>query len=188
MAILTRRRFGCARCTIVAMLLATAGLAAQSSPVVEDDVKAAFLYNFAKYVEWPESASPADPIRVCIVADAAFAKSVDEIIAGETIAGRPVTRLAPATPQEARSCHILFVGRGGAERADQLLAAVKGVAVLTVGDDGEFLKRGGIVTFVREGERVRFDVNVREAQRAGLTISSRLLRVARHVSPTGPVR
>ena len=111
MAILGRQRsFGVVHQTIVVTLLATAPLAAQPSTVVEDDVKAAFLYNFAKYVEWPDSAFPEGALRVCVVADAAFAKKVDDIIAGETIEGRPVTREAPSTPDEARSCNILFVG------------------------------------------------------------------------------
>jgi hypothetical protein len=94
-----------------------------------------------------------------------------------------VTGAAPSTPDEARSCNILFVGRGQAGRADQLLAAVRNSHVLTVGDSTDFLARGGVVTFVTEGDRVRFDVNVTEAQKAGLRISSRLLRVARRVSP-----
>jgi YfiR/HmsC-like len=176
------------RRTIVVTLLATARLAAQSGAVVEDDIKAAFLYNFAKYVEWPDTAFPTGAFRVCVIADASFVKSVGDIIAGETIAGRPVTREAPSTPEEARSCNILFVGRGNAGRADQLLAAVRDSHVLTVGDSADFLTHGGVVTFVREGDRVRFDVNVGEAQRAGLTVSSRLLRVARRVSTTGPGR
>jgi YfiR/HmsC-like len=189
MAILGRRHsLAGVRRTIAVTLLTTAPLAAQPSTVAEDDVKAAFLYNFAKYVEWPDAAFPEGALRVCVVADAAFAKRVDDIIAGETIEGRPVTREAPSTPDQARSCNILFVGGAEAGRADRLLGAVRGAHVLTVGDTADFLARGGVVTFVREGDRVRFDVNVGEAQRAGLIISSRLLRVARHVSTGGTRR
>ena len=183
MAILSRRSLVFAARAIAAALLAGEGLAAQSGAIVENDIKAAFLYNFAKYVEWPEAAFPGGDFRVCVVADSPFQKSVDDIIAGESVAGRPVTRQAPATPEAARSCNILFVGRGEFRRAEPLLMAVKGANVLTVGDGAEFLSRGAAVTFVREGDRVRFDVNLTEAQRAGLTISSRLLRVARRVVP-----
>jgi hypothetical protein len=183
MAILTPRSLAVVAHAIAATLLAGEGLAAQPSAVVENDIKAAFLYNFAKYVEWPETAFSSGDFRVCVVADGSFQKSVDDIIAGESVAGRPVTRREPATPEAARSCNILFVGRGEPRRAEQLLLAVKGANVLTVGDGAEFLTRGAAVTFVREGDRVRFDVNIGEAQRAGLTISSRLLRVARRVVP-----
>jgi hypothetical protein len=187
MAILKRRPFAFVRRTIVVALLATARLDAQSGAVAEDNIKAAFLYNFAKYVEWPETAFPTGAFRVCVVADAGFVKMVDDIIAGETLAGLPVMRRTPSSPDEARSCNILFVGRAEGRRADPLLVAVRGSHVLTVGDTADFLTHGGVVTFVREGDRVRFDVNVGEAQRAGLTISSRLLRVARRVS-AGPGR
>jgi hypothetical protein len=186
MAILREpRSFALVRRTIAVTLLATAPLAGQPGAVIEDDVKAAFLYNFAKYVEWPDAAFPEGALRICVVADAAFAKRVDDIIAGETIEGRPVTREVPSTPEQARSCNILFVGGAEAGRADQLLGAVRGSHVLTVGDTADFLARGGVMTFVRDGDRVRFDVNVAEAQHAGLIISSRLLRVARHVSTAG---
>ncbi|MEO8259417.1 MAG: YfiR family protein [Acidobacteriota bacterium] len=171
------------RVVIAALLAATARLTAQPASVMEDDVKAAFLYNFAKYVAWPEESFPSGAFHVCVFADESFVKSLDAIIAGETIDGRSVTRLVPISPEAARSCHILFVGGGEAGRIDRLLAAVKGAHVLTVGDTFDFLSRGGVVTFVRDGERVRFDVSVAQAQRAGLTISSRLLRVARRVSP-----
>jgi hypothetical protein len=171
------------RTAIVALMIATARLAAQPAGVAEDDVKAAFLYNFAKYVAWPDSAFPARAFHVCVVADEVFLKSLDDIIAGETIDGRSVTRQIPATPEAARACHILFLASGDADRVAQLLAAVKDTPVLTVGDTADFLARGGVVTFVRDGERIRFDVNMTAALRAGLTISSRLLRVARRVSP-----
>jgi hypothetical protein len=193
MAVLKPRRAAFVRGTLAGTLamtlLASGRLAAQAAGVpIEDAIKAAFLYNFAKYVEWPDTAFQTGDFHVCVVADAAFVKSVDDIIAGETIGGRSVIRQTPSTPELARSCHILFVGRGETGRVDQLLAAVKGAPVLTVGDGADFLKHGGVVTFVTDGDRVRFDVNVAVAQTEGLTISSRLLRVARHVSLPEPER
>jgi hypothetical protein len=168
------------------MALLPARPAAQAGPSVENDIKAAFLYNFAKYVEWPRSAFPSPEFHLCVLADAAFEKSIEDLIAGETIAGRRVKREAPATLEAARACHILFIGRTEMGRAGELLAALKGSHVFTVGDTPDFLALGGVVTFVREGDRVRFDVSLGEAHRAGLTISSRLLRVARTVAPGGP--
>jgi hypothetical protein len=188
MAILKRGGLVLVSWTIaVALLVPVQAMApAQAGPVLENDVKAAFLYNFAKYVEWPDTAFPTGTFRLCVIASTDFVRRVDETIAGETIAGRPVTRESPASPEGARGCNILFVARGEPGRAGQLLDAVRGSHVFTVGETPDFLSQGGVVTFVREGDRVRFDVNLGEAQRAGLTISSRLLRVARTVSPNGP--
>ena len=159
--------------------------AAQPDPTLESEVKAAYLYNFSKYVEYPASAftgEDAGTFRICVLADPGFVKAVDAIIVGETIDGRTVTRQIPDSAGAARACHILFVGRAEMDRAQQLLAAVEHAPVLTVGDAGDFLKRGGAIAFIRDGDRVRFDVNVTEAHRGGLEISSRLLRVARRVS------
>jgi hypothetical protein len=186
MALLERPSFASTREACFVALLVVACLGAQSMPIVEDDVKAAFLYNFAKYVAWPETAFSAGAFHVCVVADVTFVKRVDEIVLGETIEGHPVIRQTPSTAEDARGCNILFVASGDAGHADAWLAMVRGAHVLTVGDAPDFLARGGVVEFVREGNRVRFDVNIGEAQRAGLVVSSRLLRVARHVSPSGP--
>jgi hypothetical protein len=183
MARLARRHLPFVGRTLVVLLLATAWPAGQSREAGEEDIKAAFLYNFAKYVEWPDGAFPAGVFQICVDADSAFEKRVDEIIAGETISGRPVMRQAQLTMDGARSCHILFLAHGATRHGDQLLAAVRGTPVLTVGDTADFLIRGGVLTFVKEGGRVRFDVNLVEAQRAGLAVSSRLLRVARRVIP-----
>jgi hypothetical protein len=166
------------------LLLFGVATRAQAPPTIENEVKAAFLYNFAKYVEWPPAAFDADgTFRLCVLADAAFLKHVDAIVAGETIDGRKVIRQTPAAADSARACQILFVGRGELDRAERLLSAVQGAPVLTVSDAPNFLNRGGTIAFTREGDRVRFDVNLTEAQRSGLSISSRLLRVARRVSP-----
>jgi hypothetical protein len=154
--------------------------ASQSAAVSEDDVKAAFLYNFAKYVAWPPAAA-SQSFRLCVVADAGFIKRIDNLIAGETIEGRPVMRETPATGEAARACQILFVGASESARASRLIVSVKGTPVLTVGDTDDFLTRGGMIAFVRDGDRVRFDVNNAAAQGAGLSVSSRLLRLARHV-------
>ena len=84
------------------------GIPPQPGVPVEDSIKAAFLYNFAKYVEWPDTAFPGGNFRVCVVADPVFLKSVDDISCGETIEGRAVTRQTPATPDAARACNILY--------------------------------------------------------------------------------
>ena len=152
----------------------------------ENDIKAAFLYNFARYVVWPETAFADGDFRLCVAADRQFIASLDAIIAGESIEGRPVVRHTPATPEAAQSCHILFVGRSELTLAYELIDGLEGAPVLIVGDDPEFLDQGGMVTFVRDHDRIRFDVELSVAERAGLVISSRLLRVARRVLAPEP--
>jgi hypothetical protein len=151
----------------------------------DDDLKAAFLLNFGKYVDWPSTAASADMFHLCAVAEPEFLKRIDEVIATETIQGRPVARETPETPAAARSCAILFISDIEESRVDHLIAAVRDLPVLTVGETSDFLARGGMIAFVRDGDRVRFDVNTAAAQSAGLTISSRLLRLARKVGGPG---
>jgi hypothetical protein len=149
---------------------------------LENDVKATFLYNFTKFIEWPSSpVTAADPFRVCIVADPDFSRAVDRTIAGESVDGRPLERMEPTSPDDVRKCAILYVGRGYAARATRLISAARQLPVLTVGEGSEFLDSGGAIGFVLENNRVRFDISNTAVQRSGLKASSKLLRVARSV-------
>ena len=172
--------------TAAVALALWAGPAAQAPETLEKDVKAAFLYNFTKFVDWPQSAfeSTTEPLRVCVVADAAFTRSVDRIIEGETVRGRPLRRVVPG-PTEVARCHVLFVGAPETERARELLASVGRAPVLTVGESRRFIEQGGAISFIVVNDRVRFDVNTRATDRAGLTVSSKLLRVARRLEEHG---
>ena len=158
--------------------------ASQPAPAIESDIKAAFLYNFAKYVSLPRAAlAPGDPFRICVIADPDFVKRLDAIVAGESIDGHKVAREIPDGPAHIRRCQVLFVSARDFDRVRGVIAAAQGAPVLTVSDAPEFLARGGAIEFVREEDRIRFDVNLPEAQKSGLSISSRLLRVARRVTP-----
>jgi len=153
----------------------------------EDDIKAAFLYNFTKFIEWPASPERrAEPFRLCVLADPEFTRAVDRIIAGESVEGRPLARTDPQSADEARHCAILYVGRGHTQRGATLVTAVRQLPVLTVGDSPRFVAQGGVIQFVLEDNRVRFDVSPGAAHRSGLLVSSKLLRVARHVIEGGP--
>jgi hypothetical protein len=158
-------------------------LHAQTPAASEDELKAVFLFNFAKYVSWPARTFPDGTLRVCALAEGRFTRRLDAVITGETVDGRAVVRpAAPRLQAIADTCHILYVSAAEQTRLDEVLAAVHAAPVLTVGETDAFRARGGMVTFVKDGDRVRFDINQTEAQRAGLTISSRLLRLARRVS------
>jgi YfiR/HmsC-like len=151
---------------------------------VENDVKAAYLFNFTKFVRWPVAADVSNEFRICVVGDQAFAASLDAIIKGESADGRPLVRHEPASVDTARGCQILFIGREASPREARLLPALRDLPVLTVGDAPTFLAQGGAIRFVRTGDRLRFDVNIAAAARARLDISSKLLRVARKVEGT----
>ena len=191
MALLTRLAGGGLAVAVAAGLLVCPA-AAQTpgpSPTLEDEIKAAYLYNFTKFVEWPALAFPKtpSPFVICVAADASFERAVDRIVTGEKIGDRAL-RLVHVDGDDVAGCHVLFVGRSQQERAPRLLAAIGTAPVLTVSDAPRFLQQGGMILFVLENNRVRFDINVRAADRAGVRVSSKLLRVARRVEPGGTPR
>jgi uncharacterized protein DUF4154 len=170
-------------CTLVALIVAAPHLTRAQSPQpsLENDVRAAFLYNFTRFVEWPAPLQPDEPFRLCALADTAFLAALDRTIAGESVGGRPLVRAEARSVDEARHCAILYVARGYKEQAAPLLAAVRDLPVLTVGEGPTFVKQGGAIGFLLENNRVRFDISQRAVQRSGLKASSKLLRVARNV-------
>jgi hypothetical protein len=167
---------------LAAPALVCSTLTAQTPEAGEQAIKAAFLYNFTKFVNWPASAfeDERSPIRVCLAGEGPFHREIDAMVVGESVGGRPL-EVHIADPTSARRCHVIYFGAGDAARAQRLLAMLKGAPVLIVGEGPAFLSRGGHIAFVREDDRVRFDVNKTGADGAGLTISSKLLRVARRV-------
>jgi hypothetical protein len=182
MVFLTIGRRHLATAAIVALTTSWSVPARANQTTNENDVKAAFLYNFTKFIEWPPPPAPAaDPFRLCVLADAEFTRAVDSTIADESVDGRRLLRVAPQSVDEVRGCAILYVGRGYLDRGERLLAAARDLPVLTVGEGSQFVEHGGAIGFVLENNRVRFDVSSRAVQRSGLKVSSKLLRVARSV-------
>jgi hypothetical protein len=164
----------------IAWLVITApGLWAQNSKPTDYQVKAAYLYNFGRFVEWPANAtSKGDFFTVCILGKDPFGAVLDKALAGETIGGKSVVARRISTPQESGNCQILFLSSTEESRLNKIIEAMEKEAVLTVSDMPEFSEHGGMVQFVVEGKRVRFEVNLTAAQNAGLTLRSELLRVA----------
>jgi hypothetical protein len=155
------------------VLIASTALCGQEVPL-EYRVKAAYLFNFAKFVEWPGAAA-IGPITICVAGRNVFGESLTETVSGESANGRPFTVRVILEPEP--GCHILFVPRGAAAVA--YLRASQGTPTLTVGESPGFIEQGGIVNFTLEGANVRFEISSDAAERAGLRISSRLLRLAR---------
>jgi hypothetical protein len=170
--------------SVVLLLVAGWGSAAEASDF-EYAIKAAFLYNFAKFVEWPPETFPqaSTPVSFCIFGDDPFDGSLDTVVQGETLNGRRLavrrTRDLPA----ARECQVLFVSASEKGRAFEALSALRGTSVLTVGEGKDFLDQGGVIRLFLEQNRMRFDVNLDAAERNHLKISSKLLALARTVVP-----
>jgi hypothetical protein len=175
-----RNRRGWMTGIATAMLLVCAPAAAQRPDTSEDSVKAAFLYNFTKFVDWPASAfpQPSTPFVVCVFAESSFRKALEGLLHNEQVHGRTVN-IAPAGVDDLRGCHLAYFGQIEPERQAKLLDAARRSPVLTVGEGRRFLEQGGLIAFMLENDRVRFAVSRRGADAAGLNVSSKLLRVAR---------
>ncbi|NEX21243.1 YfiR family protein [Thiorhodococcus mannitoliphagus] len=153
-------------------------------PFTEADLRATFLVNFPLFIEWPSSAfdSPSAPLRYCVLGNSALSSSLEQALAGERIGGHPMQLAAAQDPAQWRRCHILYVDQRAAEPGPRVLAAVEGAPVLSVGDTETFVREGGVVSLVHRGERLHPLINQAAAARAGIRISSKLLRLATLVS------
>ena len=150
-------------------------------PAPEDHIKAVFLFNFAKYVDWPDAPGTAAGIRLCVPANPEFLATLRSAVQGEVVNGRPLTATDLDGLDAARECDILYVGTASKPDAAAWTAAVRGRRTLTVGDGS--LAEGLVIAFVRDQNRIRFDINRAAASQQNLTISSRLLGLARRVRP-----
>jgi hypothetical protein len=181
-AVLTLRRAA----AIVAVLLAlAAGPGRAQAPPTEYQVKAVFLFNFSQFVDWPAAAfaDRRSPLVIGVLGRDPFGATLDEIVRGETVNGRPLAVRRYESIEQLDTCHILFIERSQVEQFDTIIAALKGRSILTVGDFAGFARRGGIIRFVTVGNKIRLRVNLVAAQQARLTISSKLLRPAQIVEP-----
>jgi hypothetical protein len=163
----------------LAFLLAAAP--ARPAPVDEYAVKAAFLYNFAKFVEWPGGVFATHPEthRFCIYGVDLFGPALLQKLEKKVVQGRRVVILHPALPQELAACQIVFLSRGDDARLPEVLRAVGRLPVLLVGEIEGFAERGGMINFVVEEDRVHFEINRRAAAATGLQVSSKLLDLAK---------
>jgi hypothetical protein len=188
LAIVARGRATIARSGLIAWLLVSATSAAAQptttrSPEqsLESEVKAVFLYNFTKYVDWPAPQGSSASIRICVPADPDFLALVRGAVRDEVVNGRPLSAVGLDGLDAARDCDILYVGDAATPDAAAWIHAVRGRQVLIVGDGA--LADGVVIAFVRDQNRVRFDINRQAASRQKLSISSRLLGLARRVTP-----
>jgi len=175
------RRIGVLLLASVALLSLSA--ARGSAAVSESDVKAAFIYNCAKFVEWPKDAFPADtaPIQIAVIGDDEFAGKLKTLLADKKAQGRSFEVKRIFIPQEAKNFQIVFISNSENRRLQQILDAAKKSSVLTIGETEQFMDLGGMINLFFEDTQLRFDVNADAAEKAKLVISSKLLRLARRV-------
>ena len=164
--------------------------AAQSGVPTEYQVKAAFLFNFTKFVEWPATAfaDPRSPIVLGVLGDDPFGGSLNLIVDGQLVRGRGIIIRKYRLGDDVRRCHVLFVSASEQARTAQILGGLQGASVLTVSDFAGFAGGGGVVQFFMEEDRVRFVVNVEAAARADLRVSAKLLAVAHVINEVRGVR
>ncbi|MGE3175793.1 MAG: YfiR family protein [Rhodospirillaceae bacterium] len=155
-------------------------VASEASPL-EVAVKATYLYKFAPFVSWPPGARRNARSGLCIVGDAPFGETLERAVAGQSIEGRPIAVRRYAQADPAAPCMVMYLAGSPAEPVERSLEAMRGAPVLTVTDAARGQSGRGIIHFVLDEGKVRFEIDNRAATASGLTISSRLLGLAREV-------
>jgi hypothetical protein len=165
---------------LAALTVAVLRAATPEAAIEEYRVKGAYLINFAKFVEWPESAfkGPGDPIALCILGASPFSPALDAAAHSVVVEKHPVAIRLIQGPLQARHCQIVFVSAAGLKHARALLRAVQGGNVLTVGETEGFVADGGVIELSVEEGKVRMEINTASAKKAGLLISAKLLSLA----------
>jgi YfiR/HmsC-like len=164
---------------IVVALCSCLNLHAQQPKPGEYDVKAVYLYSFGKFVRWPaETMAKSGSFPICVLGHDPFGPALDTALAGSAVDGKGAEARRISKPQEALDCRILFVSSSETSRLKDIFAALDKTNILTVSDIPQFSKLGGMIQFVLDGNKIRFEVNLTAAENAGLTLSSELLKVA----------
>ena len=160
---------------------ASRALWAQSEPSPEYHVKAAFLYNFAQFVNWPANAfeSEKDPIVLCVYGKDPFGSVLDDTVRGKTLGNRNFLVRRPGNSKELAGCHVAFIADVSTNQLKDVLSTLDGSKVLSVGEDPNFAAQGGDIQFVIDHDHVRFLINIDSVNRASFRISSKLLALAK---------
>ena len=170
----------------VAICLFTPAASAQTATVTAAALRAAFLFNFAKFSEWPADAlAPGQRLSMCVVGDAAVAYALGQTIKGHAIESHELTVTVLKVDESALGCHLLYVSASEITRSAVLLLGAKRAAVFTVSDAAGFAQSGGVAELIVENDRIRFAINVASAHRTRLSISSKLLSLATIVNDGG---
>jgi hypothetical protein len=159
---------------------------APAAPAGEYQIKAAFLYNFAKFVEWPANkfSTTNSPVVIGVLGRDPFGADLDKTILDETVGGRPIVIKRFDRMEDIQGCHILFVSPAEKGRLVEIVREAEKASVLTVSETDNFAESGGIINFTKAGNKVRLEMNVNAARRSDLKISAKLLSLA-HIVQEG---
>ena len=165
---------------VILFFLTPSSLPAQQPKASEFEVKAAYLYNFGRFVQWSAAAaaSKGNSFAICVFGQDPFGALLDTTLSGESIEGKAVIAKRVSKAQDALDCRVLYISTSEGSRLKEILVVVDKAGVLTVSDIPQFSQRGGMIQFVVVANKIRFEVNLTSAQEAGLTLSSDLLKVA----------
>jgi len=174
--------------SVLALIGSTTTAPADSPAFSEYQVKAAFLYNFARFVEWPSNAFPdaQAPILLGVIGEDPFGGALEQVIKGKTVNGRELVLKRLTRQQDLKGFHMLFVSSSEARHLSQIMESLKGKCVLTIGETEGFAQTGGVINFTLEENKVHFEINVDTAERAHLKISSKLLALAKVLKDEHP--
>jgi len=150
---------------------------------IEHQVKAAVVYNFTKFVVWPDEVFPSDgaPLTMCVTRSSSLATILSKVVAGRKVQGRPLEALSFDGSEPPAACNLVFIDASQDAQVAQILDPLSSKAVLTVGESSAFAADGGMIRLVTQAGKIRFDINAASARRAGLRIRSQLLGLARSV-------
>ena len=179
-----RLRLTCCIGALIAVFATSTKDVVSQVSATEDQIKAAYLFNFAKFVEWPAEAfaTSDSSMNFCVLGQSQTGDEMETLVHGKTINSRAIKVRRLGKAEEIKDCHLIFVAAGNGKQLQQLLQAAKGKPVLLVGEAPGFARSGGMIDFVTESGRVLFEVNPSTAEEAHLKISSKLLALARIVS------
>jgi len=173
------RGWRCRAAVLAASLLCV--LSAHAQDVTEPSLKAAFIYNFAKFTEWPADGLPVTaPFNACVLGDPAIGDALERSVKGRLLSGHLISVLRVQIDGPLRTCHLLYVSGVSTMQITAIATTVRGVPVLTIGDSDDFSRLGVAHIFVESG-KMRFNLNLELAKRSRLTLSSKLLALAAHV-------
>lgn len=150
--------------------------------LTEYEIKAKFIYNFTKFVTWPESVHNNESIKLCILGTDPFGSALN-IVKGKKVRGSLLEFSTAGYSENINNCHILFISRSEKNNFSDILSLCKNFPVLTIADTPGFCNEGGIITLIRADNKIRFEINTDAAKQAGIKISSHLLKLARIVEP-----
>ena len=162
------------------LLLAVFQSAAEPQPPSEYDVKAVFLFNFARFVEWPERkpVKPETALVIGILGEDPFGSAIERAVQDETIRDLPIIIRRSKRIEDLMDCHLLYINLPEPERVRPILESLKGRNILTIGEGEEFNRAGGIIAFLTRQKRIRIQINLKRAEQEGFHISAKLLKVA----------